>query len=100
MTWTRTAPQEATHSDGYVVGNAGRDTVEYLEGHHRALIGIDRGIPSSRLYVDTLVWAADDATEVPVEEPERSVVLERIVAGLGVYSRSAVERFPPEADEA
>lgn len=95
MSWTRTAQQESRHSDGYVVGNAGRDTVEYLDGDRRALIGIDRGTESSRLYTDSLVWVQDDGTEVPVEPSERATVVDRIVEGLAVYSSSAVERFPP-----
>jgi hypothetical protein len=91
-------PQRVEHSDGWAVSNAGREQVEYEEHGRSALIGIDRGVRSSRLYVDTLRWVDQDGGEALVDEPYRGVVLDRIVEGLEVISASAIERYSATDD--
>jgi hypothetical protein len=71
----------------------GREAVSYDEGERHAEVGIDRGLPSSRLYVDTLEWVDERGDRAPVLEPERSVLLERIVLGHGALSTSRLELF-------
>lgn len=54
MGLVKVLPQRAEHTDGWAVANAGRSLVKYEQGTRRALVGIDRGRLSSRLYVDSL----------------------------------------------
>lgn len=86
-------PQRVEHVDGWAVGSSGREAVSYEGGGRRAEVGIDRGQPSSRLYVDTLEWIDERGGRTPVLEPERSVLLERIVLGYAALSTSRLELF-------
>lgn len=83
----RVRPQRVEHVDGWAVASSGRDAVSYDEGERHTEVGIDRGLPSSRLYVDTLEWVDERGDRAPVLEPERSVLLERIVLGHGALRR-------------
>jgi len=89
----RVRPQRVEHVDGWAVASLGREAVSYDEGERHAEVGIDRGLPSSRLYVDTLEWVDERGGRAPVLEPERSVLLERIVLGHGALSTSRLELF-------
>lgn len=95
MGLTRSAPQRVEHSDGWAVGNAGRETVLYEQGTLRATVGIDRGHLSSRLYTDSLNWVDGNGEETAVEGAARLVVLARLVEGLEALSSAKIELFPP-----
>lgn len=86
-------PQRVEHVDGWAVESAGREAVAYEDGDRRAEVGIERGRPSSRLYVDTLEWVNERGERTPVLEPECSAVLARIVSGWAALSTSRLELF-------
>ena len=100
MGLVRVKPQRVEHTDGWAVASAGREQVRYEEGGRQALIGIDRGRHSSRLYVASLSWVDGDG-ETPLLEPHRNAVLDRIVEGLMAMGLESIERYsaPGEAAE-
>jgi hypothetical protein len=65
----RVRPQRVEHVDGWAVASLGREAVSYDEGERHAEVGIDRGLPSSRLYVDTLEWVDERGTVLRCSSP-------------------------------
>lgn len=82
MGWIRSAPQEASHTDGYSVGPSDRFHVEYVEGGRRALVDAEFGGPTVALYAKTLHWEDDAGLALRAEE--RATILGRIADGLRV----------------
>lgn len=88
----RVRPQWVRHSDGYEVYSVDRFTIGYSEPGRRMKIAID---PASVLviYLKSLsTWETEEGNVV-MTEPERLLVLERVIAGLAVLDDRRVELF-------
>lgn len=98
MGLVRVLPQRVEHTDGWAVESAGRDAVRYQEPGRAAEIGIDRGVDAYRVHLDSLVWVDGAGAAIgPVERPENSLLIDRIVEGLEGLTEKAIELYRPEA---
>jgi len=97
----RVQPQRVEHTDGWAVSSAGREQIAGRTGRtlrprwHRPRTTVVLALRST----PCTEWTTT-APGNPVQEPERSLVLDRIVEGLEAVSSSAIERDRPADEQA
>lgn len=82
MPLRRVAPQWVEHTDGWSVASADREHMQYEAAGKRAIVGVDRGTPTTRVYVRSLAWVAPDGSETALTEAEQVVIWPRFIEGM------------------